>query len=287
MIERTERHPTAAAFLERVGARLLEDEARYHLILGIARRLDEHPETTPKGAYFVTLEDDYGVSAALREPPQGLVTTALGGKGLAELLDDLDAHLGEQTLPYVHAPVETADAFARAWAERRRCRCEVHWNLRVHALEEVADVKMAKGALRRARIDELSFYTECVRAFRDEVHDDMPVPAEETAKRHLDAGSAWFWEDDGAIVSTALATGQTPHGVRIGAVWTPKPVRGRGYATSCVAALSRKMRSEDKRRCFLYTDVENPTSNAIYARIGYRPVADFREWTFHSMVSAP
>jgi GNAT superfamily N-acetyltransferase len=276
-----ERHPSAAAFLERAGARLIEDEARYHLILGIARRLEEHPEATPDGAYFATVDDDFDVmSAAIMTPPHGLVTTALGKKGIAALVDDL----GSRAIPSIHAPVETSDAFARAHAERRGCLCEMHWDLRIHVLDAVAEVKTAKGALRKARIDEHSFYTQCVRAFREAVGEHVELSAEEVANRHLHAGSVWFWEDDGKIVSTALATGSTPHGVRIGAVWTPKELRGRGYATSCVAALSRAMLAAGKRWCFLYTDVKNPTSNAIYARIGYRPVADFREWTFHSKV---
>ena len=32
--------------------------------------------------------------------------------------------------------------------------------------------------------------------------------------------------------------------------------------------------------CFLFTDLANPTSNAIYARIGYEPVADWDQWAF-------
>jgi predicted GNAT family acetyltransferase len=30
------------------------------------------------------------------------------------------------------------------------------------------------------------------------------------------------------------------------------------------------------RWCSLFTDLANPTSNHIYAEIGYRPAADFR-----------
>jgi hypothetical protein len=32
--------------------------------------------------------------------------------------------------------------------------------------------------------------------------------------------------------------------------------------------------------CFLFTDRANPTSTPIYARIGYRPVADFEDIDF-------
>ena len=35
-----------------------------------------------------------------------------------------------------------------------------------------------------------------------------------------------------------------------------------------------------RRFCFLYTDLANPTSNAIYERIGYRRVAEAAEVVF-------
>jgi len=35
-----------------------------------------------------------------------------------------------------------------------------------------------------------------------------------------------------------------------------------------------------RRRCFLYTDLANPISNAIYRRIGYRQVAEAAEYGY-------
>jgi hypothetical protein len=73
---------------------------------------------------------------------------------------------------------------------------------------------------------------------------------------------------------------ETPHGARIGPVYTPPAARGRGYASACTAALSERMLAAGKRFCFLYTDLDNPTSNTIYQRIGYRAVCDVGDWLF-------
>jgi len=273
-----ERHESASSFLERAGARLIEDEARHHLILGIARRCEM--EGAPKGAYFATMDDDLGVmSAAVMTPPHGLVTTSLGAAGLDALVDDLDA-LGQHALPSIHAPRETADAFAERWSKRRRCESCVHWDLRVHALTDVADVPMSPGVLRAARADELDLCASWCAEFAAEIDDRAPLDPREVARRQIDAGALHVWERDGRAVCMAIATGATPHGIRIGRVYTPRDLRGRGYATSCVAALSRAMLASGKRWCFLYTDAKNPTSNAIYARVGYRAIADYRECTF-------
>jgi predicted GNAT family acetyltransferase len=37
---------------------------------------------------------------------------------------------------------------------------------------------------------------------------------------------------------------------------------------------------EGYRYCFLFTDLANPTSNRIYAAIGYRSVCDVDEYGF-------
>ena len=46
------------------------------------------------------------------------------------------------------------------------------------------------------------------------------------------------------------------------------------------AAVSQLLLERGHRFCFLYTDLANPTSNSIYARIGYEPVCDSRELAF-------
>ncbi len=63
-------------------------------------------------------------------------------------------------------------------------------------------------------------------------------------------------------------------GVRISLVYTPPDRRRQGYASASVAGLSQAMLESGKRYCCLFTDLANPTSNHIYAVIGYRPVVD-------------
>jgi predicted GNAT family acetyltransferase len=66
--------------------------------------------------------------------------------------------------------------------------------------------------------------------------------------------------------------------VRVGPVWTPPDLRGRGYASALVAATTALALERGARRCMLFADVANATSNAIYRRIGFERVADAREW---------
>jgi predicted GNAT family acetyltransferase len=93
------------------------------------------------------------------------------------------------------------------------------------------------------------------------------------ARTLLDQDRLRLW-DDGGVVSMAARAGITPTAVRVGYVYTPAEARGKGYATALVADLTREVLASGRRSAFLYTDLANPTSNAIYARIGYVPVRD-------------
>jgi predicted GNAT family acetyltransferase len=44
-----------------------------------------------------------------------------------------------------------------------------------------------------------------------------------------------------------------------------------------VAASSRRALAAGAARCMLFTDLANPTSNKIYAEVGYNRVADWEE----------
>jgi predicted GNAT family acetyltransferase len=60
---------------------------------------------------------------------------------------------------------------------------------------------------------------------------------------------------------------------RIGPVYTPPEQRGRGWASNAVAEVSRRRQAEGTQVC-LFTDQANPTSNGIYAALGFVPVVD-------------
>ena len=72
--------------------------------------------------------------------------------------------------------------------------------------------------------------------------------------------------------------GKTPNGIRVSFVYTPEAMRGRGYATACVAALTQMLIDRGNRYCVLYADLANAASNAIYQRIGYEPLCDAAEY---------
>jgi len=71
----------------------------------------------------------------------------------------------------------------------------------------------------------------------------------------------------------AAASASAAGVVRVSTVYTPPENRARGYAQSCVEALTKRILSQS-HRCALFADLKNPTANAVYRRIGYQPVTE-------------
>ncbi|MFE2600347.1 GNAT family N-acetyltransferase [Streptomyces sp. NPDC059396] len=90
-----------------------------------------------------------------------------------------------------------------------------------------------------------------------------------------------FWEtSEGTPVSMAAATSIVGGMVRVDPVYTPAHLRGRGYAGAVTAEASRAALAAGATDVVLFTDPDNPTSNALYQRIGYVHVADFAGYKF-------
>jgi predicted GNAT family acetyltransferase len=72
--------------------------------------------------------------------------------------------------------------------------------------------------------------------------------------------------------------------VRVDPVYTPAHLRGRGYAAAVSTEVSRAALAAGATEVVLFTHAANPTSNALYQRLGYRRVADYAPYDFADAV---
>jgi len=77
---------------------------------------------------------------------------------------------------------------------------------------------------------------------------------------------------DNEPVSMAGIVRRTRHAAAIAGVYTPRALRGRGYAGAVTAACVERIFAEGRTAACLYTDLRNPMSNRCYAKIGFQPV---------------
>jgi predicted GNAT family acetyltransferase len=278
---RVQQFDHAAAFFERAAGFLALREAEHNLPLGLALRLLDDPHAFgAEDPYLAVAEaGDEVVAVAMRTPPYGLI--------LSEVDDDravgaFVADLRAAPLPGVLGPVGATALFSELWGEETGVRARVQVAERIYRASEAHQPTDVSGRYRAYEDHDHDLVLAWLTAFvAESLPAGTPFDAEAVLARRLDEREAGFvlWEDDEAA-SLAGFGGVTPHGIRVGPVYTPPELRGRGYASALVGELTARLLDNGRRFCFLFTDLSNPTSNSIYQRIGYRPVADVNQWVF-------
>lgn len=267
------RHEGPGAFLERAEDWLLQDEDRHNLILSISYAR-ARGEVEDPASFFASVEQQGNVAGCLvRTPPHKVLITALpSGSGppvaraLAEAFDEIPAVLG---------PVRGAEDVARSWVAGRGGEWRPGLVQRIYRLDQVESPAGVPGELREATSDDVDLAVRWGEGFARDAGIQFAT-RRESIERWIERRSLFIWQH-GEPRSIAVAQGRTPNGIRVGYVYTPPPFRGRGYAGATVAHVSRRMLDSGLRFCVLYTDLSNPTSNLLYQRLGYYPIADVQD----------
>ncbi|GJF34765.1 N-acetyltransferase [Kitasatospora sp. NE20-6] len=171
---------------------------------------------------------------------------------------------------------EAAEAFAAAWtAADGGVTATVAVDERLHRLAGLVPPDPApRGRVRPARADDREQLVAWHEAFTAEIAGGRATDHAAAVDHRLADGTLHLWEDGGLPVSFAGVSPVIAGMARIGPVYTPPALRGRGYASGLVAAGSAHALREGASEVLLYTDLANRTSNAIYHRLGYRQVGD-------------
>jgi predicted GNAT family acetyltransferase len=218
---------------------------------------------------------------AIRTPPRNLVLSEVDD---AEALRLVVSDLVGTEIPGVLGPKGHAHAFAELWSARTGTTARRHMGERIFRLTSVRPPRPVSGTVRLAANTERAVLIDWLSAFAREALGATDTSDIAKAVDHWLArqGRAMYVWDDRGAVSMCGVGGETPHGIRIGPVYTPPGLRRRGYASAIVAAVSQAQLDRGRQFCFLFTDLANPTSNHIYQEIGYEPVRDVDVFLFES-----
>lgn len=217
------------------------------------------------------------IGAVLRGQGRPLVVSGMPVT-CASAVDAVAARTDPQP-PGAIGPVREVQAHLAAHVARTGRDAAVVKRLRLFRLVTLVTPVTVPGRARRAtEVDaELlarwqgEFDTEAFGRPRTE-----PDPAAAAQLREARAAGAGYliWERAGEPVAYAAARRPISGMSRIGPVYTAAEQRGRGYGSAVTAAAAAWARGAGAREVVLFTDLANPTSNAIYPRIGFRPVGD-------------
>ncbi|MGH3657343.1 MAG: GNAT family N-acetyltransferase [Micromonosporaceae bacterium] len=248
----------------------------------IEQRLDGAVPTEADALWLRVLDTGDGTAGiALQTPPWGLLMSGMPDPAAEAVAESLAER--HPALATVNGPNEASGMFAARYAELTGTVAGRGMAQRMYRLDTVTAPNGVPGRLRAVTDGERDLLVEWSTGF---LSDAMPHAVHSAAatvdSRLAQGGLLWFWEVGGRPVSMAWLNHPAAGVARISGVYTPPELRGRGYASGSVATLSQYVLDHGGKACMLYTDLANPTSNAIYQRLGYRPVADVQEWRFTS-----
>ena len=199
--------------------------------------------------------------------------TAMSGQAAAELASLLATVRPE--VPGVNAPDQAAEAFKDTWRLRTGAAIAVHRLMRLHRLGTLVPPDPGpEGRPRVAVQQDRDLLVKWFEAFAVEVDDAAAQDSAAAVDERLGYGGITVWEAGGDPVSIAGVTRAVDGMVRVAPVYTPPALRGRGYAGGATAAVSQAALDAGATQVVLYADLANPTSNALYERLGYHPVED-------------
>lgn len=247
-----------------------------------AMGLLRNPPAASERVYMATYRDGDILGAAVVRGLGALWVGASDPAAAGAFADDLFARRVEDTPPLqgVVGLRSACEAFAQRWHALAGQAHEVRVHLRNHKLTRVEPVPRPSGAPRVATADDIAWLGDSQRDFIVEIElPEDPERLRALVPQRVANGQFWIWEDAGAMAFAGW-TDAPPGAARVAPVYTPPHGRGRGYATALVAAMSQSLLDEGRHKLFLITDLANPVSNSIYAKIGYRPQSDLFHFDF-------
>jgi GNAT superfamily N-acetyltransferase len=210
--------------------------------------------------------------AVLQTPPFPVLVATLPAGSAADLITRLGS---TAKLPAaVNLPSTDEAAFGAAWVRAADGSATAAQRSRLHRLERLLPPDPPPpGAARVAGPGDRELLIEWHVAFGQEAG-TFAENAARTVDDRLSHDGLTVWETGGLPVAMAGSTRAVAGVVRIATVYTVPAHRQHGYGGAVTAVASQAALDAGASAVVLFTDLANPTSNALYRRLGYRPVGD-------------
>ncbi|MEX2503650.1 MAG: GNAT family N-acetyltransferase [Egicoccus sp.] len=256
-------------------------EAQHSLPLGVLSQVEAGSRAA---AHLRIVEEDDGrsVGVVLDTPPSPWIIALDPDHRPGELAAALAAVDGGPPRDLVGEATLTA-AVAEDLARSTGATASCMMAMPIMACEHLRAPSAAPpGRVRAATAADLDLVSELQLAFQRDalphaVVDPRQLRVRLAGRLSADHGIRLFERDGEQVVAMAEFGSPTPNGARVYAVYTPPEHRGHGYGAATVAAVTAEVLAR-KRFVFLNTDAANPTSNALYTRLGYEVVGEQAHW---------
>ncbi|GAA1655670.1 GNAT family N-acetyltransferase [Actinoplanes couchii] len=262
-------------FISDTTAFLRSRPALHTMALTSIERLRVRGQTTP-ATLLGRLHQGGQVRATFHQPPgRGPALTPL----TPDQADSLAAHLiatGHRP-PSAGGDRSTAENFTDAWRRHTGTTPTVRVRLILHRLATLTPPQpKPPGRGRPATAADHDHLLQWCRDLAVDLHEDVTVDDTTWPGTRFAEKTYTFWQNpDGEDVAMAGVTPMIGGQIRVDPVYTPRRHRRHGYGAAVTTEVTRAALAAGATDVVLFTDAGNPTSNALYRRLGYVPLTDW------------
>jgi len=265
-----------AEYLAQAGGYLRASAEEHTVELGVTERLRASGPSaygTPPPLFGWWHSPGGDIAAVVLHTPPYPALLSGATAAAAPLATELAAR--RRALPGINGPAGAVTSFAAAWERLTGASSTVHRRSRLFRLGDLAVPEpLPPGVARIAGQADSSLLTDWFVAFASETSEQAGAVAVRDMADRLSYGGLMIWEAGGLPVAMAGRTRPAAGVARVGPVYTLPGQRRRGYGGAATVAVTQAALDDGAASVVLFTNLANPTSNALYVRLGYRPLSD-------------
>ncbi len=231
-----------------------------------------------QGFFGAAVKDENGTLLAIQTLSYPMIFFA-DGTGLTKLAAQMARYLTDQRKIPDHLNGDSAstavmtEAFAACGAVYQAGR-----RLYQRKCEQLPEAPAPCPPLVNANEVDYDF-TEDYQGFLRESHTVYdPAKLKTDIAAMLKSNDLYVLMEQNTVVTMGRLQRKIPGARAVGVIYTPPRYRGRGYSTCCTRQLTRLILDGGYAYAYLYAEADNPVSNHVYEKLGYRKTNDFIEY---------
>ncbi len=275
-------YDNARKFLEEYETTMLEREAVSQLILYNAYQ-SRNNNITRQGIFGAVTAEEGVILLYCNILPHNLVIYVAKEDHAISAAAYLADYLGSNNVIIngINARLNICHSFIEQYKKYFNCTFVERLGMDIMEIRTVYDIKPAEGYQRLANGKDLKLIADWMIEFQIEaLRSEMDYEAAlKKASKYIDEERIYLYEnEEGIVVTMAIAARKLLHGMAITYVFTPEEFRGKGYAAANMFYLSRVLLEDGYEFCTLFVDKNNPLSNRAYEKVGYTILEDNYEY---------
>lgn len=272
----------ARSFLNDYEVTLLEREAVSQLILYNAYQYRNN-NIVEDGIFGAVTEEENALLLYCNLMPHNMVIYVASEEHAVSAAAYLADYLGSNhiVIKGISARNDICLSFMERYKRHIDCTFAEKLGMDVMEIRKVNDIKLAEGHQRLAIMDDIKLIADWMIEFQIEaLTNELDYEAAlKKAGKYIEDERIYLYEnEEGQVVTMAIAARKLVHGMAITYVFTPEEFRGKGYAAANMYYLSRELLEQGYEFCTLFVDKKNPLSNRAYEKVGYQILEDSHEY---------